>query len=313
MRLRAPVPDDAPAVLAVLVARGVADLGAPDDTLEDVLDEWRASDLDLAADARVVEAEDGEIVGYAVVRRPGTLAVVHPDHEGQGIGTRLLEWAERREPERGLERHRQWVAAGNARARTLLTAAGYAVARSHWRLGRSLDDVGAGAPPPPGVRLRTVDAGRDAISMHTLDARSFAGHPGYTAESLREFSEEHLEAHAFDGSLSRIAEEGGDIVGFLLARRRVEEAVGYVDLLAVDPDHQGRGVGTALLASAFAAFASAGLRGARLGVDSDNPRALRVYERAGMKVLFRYDGYERPMAPAWVGLEPRTVGVRPAG
>jgi mycothiol synthase len=297
MWLRAPVPDDAPAVLAVLVAREVADLGAPDDTLEDVLDEWRPGELDLAADARVVEAGTGEIVGYAVVGRSGTLAVVHPDHEGQGIGSRLLEWAERREPERGLERHRQWVAAGNARARTLLTAAGYAVARSNWRMGRSLDDVGAAASLPPGVSLRTVDVGRDAISMHALDARSFAGHPGYAAESLREFCEEHLEAHAFDASLSRIAEEGGDTVGFLLARRWEDEAVGYVDVLAVDPDHQGRGVGTALLASAFAAFASAGLRGAQLGVDSDNPRALTVYERAGMRVLFRYDVYERAIAP----------------
>ena len=123
----------------MLVAREVADLGMADDTLGDVLDEWRASDLDLAADARVVEAGEGDIVGYVVVRRLGTLAVVHPDHEGQGIGTRLLEWAERREPERDRDRHRQWVAAGNAGARTLLTAAGYAVARSNWRMGRSLD------------------------------------------------------------------------------------------------------------------------------------------------------------------------------
>lgn len=52
MRFRAPAFDDAPAVLAVLavlLARESADLGMPDDTLEEVLDEWRASDLDLAA------------------------------------------------------------------------------------------------------------------------------------------------------------------------------------------------------------------------------------------------------------------------
>ena len=161
---------------------------------------------------------------------------------------------------------------------------------------RSLDDVGAAASPPPGVGVRTVDVVRDAVSLHALDAHSFAANPGYAAESLREFCEEHLEAHAFDASLSRVAEEGEDIVGFLIARRWEDEAVGYVDLLAVDPDHQGRGLGTALLESAFAAFASTGLREAQLGVDSNNPRALKVNERAGMRVLFRCDVYERPMA-----------------
>ena len=42
MRFRAPAFDDAPAVLAVLLARESADLGMPDDTLEEVLDEWHA-------------------------------------------------------------------------------------------------------------------------------------------------------------------------------------------------------------------------------------------------------------------------------
>ena len=73
MRLRAPVADDAPAVLAVLLARDIADLGVPDYALDDLLDEWRGSDIALAADAQVVEV-GGRIVAYGVVRRPGTSA-----------------------------------------------------------------------------------------------------------------------------------------------------------------------------------------------------------------------------------------------
>ena len=261
MRFRAPALDDAQAVLALLLARERADLGMPDDTLEEVLDEWRASDVDLAADA--------------------------------GIGRRLLDWAEHRERERGRDLHRQWAPASNARAQALLTGAGYGVARSYWRMERTLDDFGAEAAPPSGVRLRPVDVARDAVSLHALDARSFAANPGSTPESTREFREEHLEANAFDASLSRVAVHAEDIAGFLLAQRWEAEAVGFVDVLAVDPDYQGRGIGTALLSSALAAFASSGLRAAQLGVDSDNPRALRIYERAGMTVLFQYDVYER--------------------
>ena len=174
-----------------------------------------------------------------------------------------------------------------------MTGAGYAVARSYWRMVRTLDDFRAEAAPPAGVRLRPVDVARDAVSLHALDARSFAANPGSTPESPREFREEHLEAHAFDASLSRVAVHGEDIAGFLLAQRWEDEAVGFVDVLAVDPDYQGRGIGTALLSSALAAFASSGLRAAQLGVDSDNPRAVRIYERAGMTVLFQYDVYER--------------------
>jgi mycothiol synthase len=293
MRMRAPVPDDAPAVLAVLVARDVADLGAPDYALDDLRDEWRGSEFDLAADAVVVEADDGRVVGYAAVRGPGTLAVVAPDREGRGIGVRLLQWAERRERERGRERHRQWVAASNARGRELLRASGYERARSYWRMVRRLDDVAHGVKPPVGVGLRPLDVDGDAAALHALDAASFAANADYEPESFGAFCEEHLLAHDLDPELSCVAEDGGGVVGFLLARRWQHEAVGYVDILAVHPDQQKRGLGTALLRTAFVRFAVAGIREAQLGVASDNPRALRLYERVGMSTRFQFDTYER--------------------
>lgn len=62
MRYRAPVPADAPEVLAVFEARDLADLGEVERTLEELRDEWRSSDLDLELGARVVEDADGRIV-----------------------------------------------------------------------------------------------------------------------------------------------------------------------------------------------------------------------------------------------------------
>ena len=262
--------------------------------LEDLREEWQGTELDLEDDARVVEAEAGRIVAYAAVRRHGTLAVVAPEYEGGGIGGRLLEWAEGRERAHGHPRYRQWVAATNASARELLTRAGYAKARSYWRLSRPLEGIGAPAPPPAGLHLRSVEVERDAPSLHALDAASFAGAPDYSPESLELFREEHLEAHDFDAGLSVVAEREGRIVACLLARRRDEEGVGFVAILAVDPEHQRRGIGTALLQSAFAGFAVAGLREAMLMVASDNPQALRVYERVGMIVQLQFDIYERP-------------------
>ena len=293
MRFRAPVPADAPAVLAVIAARDRADLGETDITLNELDDEWAGSDVDLERDARVVEVENGRIAAYAVVRRPGTFAVVGPGDEGGGIGSRLLEWAESRDRERGRDVHRQWVAGSNATARELLTRAGYVHARSYWRMVRSLKDAPDPPDPPAGFALRAVDPVHDVPGIHAIDSASFASTPDYVPETLAEFVE-HLEAHDFDAELSRVATADERIVGFLLAGRRSEEGVGWVHILAVDPGYQDRGIGTALLRSAFAAYAEAGLREARLGVASYNARGLHVYERVGMTPRHRFDIYERP-------------------
>jgi mycothiol synthase len=294
MRLRAPTPGDAPAVLEVLVARDIADLGAPDYTLEDLHDEWRGSDFDLASDAVVVETDDRQIAGYAILRRPGTLAVVAPEHEGRGIGSLVLGWTENRDRQLGRNRHRQWVPASNGRARELLVAAGYALERSYWRMVRVLDQVPAPAAAPEGFELRVFDVEADAAAVHALDIAAFSANADYEPESLEHFREEHLEAHDLDPALSLVARAGERYAGYLLARRWSHDRVGFIDILAVHPDHQRRGLAGCLLATAFHRFAAAGLREAQLGVASDNPRALRLYERAGMTPRFQIDTYGRP-------------------
>ena len=242
----------------------------------------------------MVEAEDRRIVGYAAMSRELTmLAVVAPDHEGRGIGSRLLRWAEQRDSARGSTRHSQWIAAGNQHARTLLLTAGYQPARSYWRLARRLDDVHKGWSPPDGVTLRPVDVDQDAPALHALNEDSFKASADHRPYSLTAFCEEHLRPHDFDPELSHMVESDGRPVGFLLARRRRQENAGFIDLLGVHPEHRTRGLATAMLQIAFARFAAAELRQAELGVASDNPNALRLYERCGMTKRFRYDTYQR--------------------
>ena len=282
-------------MVALLVARHTADLGLPLFRLEEVQDEWRAPDLELDRDALLIEL-DGALAGYGIVHRPGAFAVVAPEHEGRGVGTRLLHWTEQRERERQADAHRQIAAATNTRARELLQSAGYGKVRSYWRMARPLDRGVAEAGPPPGVTLRALDPGADGRALHALDAESFGSSPDYVPESYDMFVQEHLQAHDTAPELSLVAEDAGQIVGFLLARRWAHEGSGYVDLLAVAPSQQRRGIGTALLTHGFARFAAAGLVQAQLGVASDNPRGLRVYEAAGMGPRFQFDIFERPLA-----------------
>jgi len=175
-------------VLAVLIARDIADLGAPDCTLEDLRNEWRTGEFDLSADAQVVQLSDGQIVGYAAIRAPGTLAVVAPEFDGRGIGARTLQWAERRERELGRERHRQWIAAENRRAQQLLCAAGYSHERSCWRMVCPLPRGTRAATMPVRCELRALDVGRDAEALHALDAASFAANPTISLSRLGRFA-----------------------------------------------------------------------------------------------------------------------------
>jgi mycothiol synthase len=281
-----------------MTARDVADLGAPDYTLEDLRQEWSLSDFDLAKDAVVAEGNDTRIVGYAIVRGPGALVVVAPQDEGHGIGTLLLPWVRRRERELRRECHRQWIASSNERGRAFLLGAGYRPARSYWRMVRSLVDVEDPGSPPRGFELRPLDVERDAVALHALDQASFSANPDYREETFWEFRDEHLRAHDLDPELSLVARHDHDYAGFLLARRWRAERVGFVDILAVHPDFQRRGVGSTLLRSAFYGFATAGLREAQLGVASDNPRALELYEGVGMTPRYRFDTYEQPISDA---------------
>jgi ribosomal protein S18 acetylase RimI-like enzyme len=93
-----------------------------------------------------------------------------------------------------------------------------------------------------------------------------------------------------------VAERDGGPVGFALVHRW-ENGIAYLAQLAVHPRAAGAGIGTALLRAVFAAAAAAGLARVQLGVVSDNPRAARLYERAGMTSRWRVDAYARAVLP----------------
>jgi mycothiol synthase len=292
--LRAPSLADAEAVLEVLRERDIADTGEPDYTLQDLLDEWQLGEVDLGEDARVAE-RNGRITGYGIVRRQGTMIAVDPRHESDDVGRALITWSEERDRQRGREHHRHYVGAGDRHGRERLTRAGYTLLRSYWRMVRDLDGSERPGQAPDGIRMRALDLGADGEAIHRLDDVAFSAVPDYNPSTFEQFRDEHFAAHDLSTNLSVVAEPQtrGALAGFALTKVWPAEKVGFVDILAVHPDHQGRGLGSAILRYAFAGYAAAGLREAQLGVASDNPRALRLYEQVGMRQKFRFDMYER--------------------
>ena len=80
-----------------------------------------------------------------------------------------------------------------------------------------------------------------------------------------------------------VAEAARGVVGFVAARLHLERQLGEVWMLAVDPDAQGRGIGTALTEVATGWLREAGMTVAMVetGADPGHAPARRVYEKAG--------------------------------
>ena len=283
--------DDDEAVLRVLAAREARDFGLTDFLRGFLTHQWRVAGFEPSTDAVVAE-HGGVTVGYAALFDEGALAFVDPDHEGEDVGRQLLAWVEERALKSRRTCHRQLVAGSNERAHALLAGAGYGKIRSVIEMARALDPPPEPPSVPAGIRFDELDVAADGRAVHAADAASFADNADYREVSFESFFDEHLSGPGLEPALSRVARRGEAIAGFTVCRRHPDD-VGYVDLLAVDPSERGRGLGTALLLTAFAEFASAGLREARLDVASDNSRGLRLYDRAGMTKRVHVDVFEK--------------------
>ena len=293
---------DAEAVLELILARDVADVGHPDFTLEDVLADWSAPGVRLEQDCRVCNvagrsslATTGRrnaMSGYVLVKPDHFLDVyVHPEAEGRGLGTALREWGEARAAERGAERVMQFVAGANDRARELLRTAGYADAQHYFRMRAELAGVPAGAP----AAVRPFEPARDAEAVHRVVQDAFAEIEGNVPETLAQWRAARVELPGFDPRLWLVLEDDAGVAGVALGRRW-ENGVGYVDQLAVAPRARARGHGRGLLLALLGAFRAAGLRAAELSVHGTNRGAARLYESVGMRPAWVAERWEKALA-----------------
>jgi ribosomal protein S18 acetylase RimI-like enzyme len=290
-RLRPPSSDDAEAVLAVILARDVADIGAPDFTLEDLRADWATPGLTLEHDARIA-ALAGDVRGYAVLLGDDAVVIVHPEAEGRGDGTVLRRWAEARAAERGTAVLRQFAYGANDSAREHLRAAGYVPAQHYFRLRADLADV----PPAPDAGLRPFDAERDEAAVHALIQEAFAEIDGHVFQSVDRWRAKSIAKAGHDPALWLLLEDEEGLAGAGLGERW-EGNTGYVAELAVAPRARGRAHGRSLLLGLFDAFRRVGLTHAELSVHGRNRGALRLYESVGMRATWQAERWEKPLGP----------------
>lgn len=299
--LRAPLPAELDAVADVLVAddldaAGQAVLGA-----DFLREQWNHAGFDLATDAWVVVDGTGVIVAYGQAQREApdiveSWGVVHPEHRGRGIGSTILDRVEERTSELmagpSSARFRHVINSSDRAAATMLHGRGLRPVRHFWHM--QIDFLGPVEPglAPEGIEITGIDLSHDLPAVHAVMTEAFADEWEYRPEPFDRWAEQLTSSPTFDPTLWLLARAEARPIGALTTN--VWGDRGWLNEIGVLAAYRGRGIGEALLRGSFAAFSGRGLRRVLLNVDAANPTgATALYERAGMRVVRRWELWER--------------------
>ncbi len=311
--------EDGEAIVSVVNGCMRGEIGTPWTTPEEVRDQLTEPGRNPDQDDVLVIDPDGVPAAYLQLWRniaPFTELTsevyVDPRHWGRGISTSLLRLGEERAAQTvdrappGARVVLQVARfAHNESARALFEELGYAYARTFWMMRIELE-----APPPmpeipPDIEIRSFDPAKEAHAVYATLVGAFEDHWGHGFPSFELWRHHTIDGGSrFAPELWFVAHEGDEVVGVAACfggSPRDPDAA-EVDDLGVRRKWRRRGIGRALLLTAFAEFHRRGLRRAELGVDSESlTGATRLYERAGMHVAYRWEFWEKELRPASSG------------
>jgi len=280
--------------------------------------DWQNDGFDPESDMRMVFAPNGSLAAFSECWlnqeppvHPWIFCRVHPEHWGKGIGAHLLTWAEdhaqlsleKCEPELRVA-PRSGAEAHNKAGLALFEGLGWKHIRSFYRMITDLDSAPEVPSFPDGITIRPYDPETETEEVYRTLLDSFQDHFGFIAppfeKGLADFKHNFIEEPGYDPRFWFVAMKGDEMIGICICRPEDPEDLesGWVNELGVKRAWRKRGLGYALLNHAFAAFYAHGKKRAGLGVDADSlTGALRLYERAGMRVNRRFNQYEKELRP----------------
>ncbi len=228
--------------------------------------------------ARILEGEFGARSAMAVLDTVG----VAPDHQGRGIGRMVLAGIERRMKNRNISSLlTQTLWSRHAMIR-FFAATGFSLASGQIieRNTSPLKEDTVEAAPAPLVRpLR----GEDIATIDRIDTKlTGLDRSAYYASKFREMLDES------GVRVSMVAESGGTVIGFIMARidygefGTVEKAA-VIDTIGVHPAHAGSGVGHALLSQLILKLSSLQIMSVRTKVEHENSGLRNFLSRRGFR------------------------------
>ncbi|WP_075618470.1 GNAT family N-acetyltransferase [Paenisporosarcina indica] len=202
--------------------------------------------------------------------------LVHPDFRRQGLGQALLSELQRNLELRGAESELALNVKESDSGSAFLHKVDYELNFSEATLKAESKSV----EEHPNVDIIPFTTEREQLTQILMNA---FGDTQDEVHTMIDFNESNPTRHIF------VAKVDNEVVGTVTA---VEEGQNlWVTALATDPAHQGKGVGSALLAFAQAEGKRRACQSVMLDVEIDNDKALSVYKKAGFQPLFQVDYY----------------------
>ena len=325
--LRNYVPSDTQAVVDVINADSLKTLGYPRAVIDGVGNLRMVRYVPLSSDKVVVINPRDEIVGYAYVadKENGIVTemggAVHPEHWGKGVGQLLIKWAEARADNlsnrapsgvRTVLQANLFEAAEEALQ--LFVDSGYSKVREWVHMVLEMESTFPISSPPDGMMIREMDLDSDWDIVGPAMDDAFADHWGAISQAElgespeEENNEEQIEEDEVptDDSFSNspgycfIILEGDRVAGGILCNAKLVERTdtGRVGSVFVRREYRGRGIGGALMKTAFNTFWQKGIRRIILDTDSDSfSESTKFYSGLGMKPYRREFLYEKEIRP----------------
>lgn len=321
--IRAATVDDAQVMTDLVNETTRAEIGIPWTTLEEMRGALSEPGRDPEDEVLLLDRADA-VRGYLSTRWDDppacgafNLIFVHPASWGRGLSTFLVRLGEARVRARldrnsGGDRCRVLVArftSVDAAAR-MFEALGYRYVRTFWEMTIDLDREPPDHLEVDGIAIRTVEPERDLRPVHDALSEAFADHWGDVIPSFERWRRRHVEAagSGFDPGLWFVAVEDEQIVG--AATCRIDSARGdgsaQVEYMGVRRGWRRRGIALVLLSTAFREFRARAIPSAHLGVDAENATgATLLYERAGMRLVYSWDFWEKELRAPSPGISRR--------
>ncbi len=306
MQVRPYVESDAEAIadlMNAVDAKHGAEAGWTGGELRSFIKAWVR---DLATDSRLVVTPEGELAAAGFVSPPpegglraDMLGGVHPAYQGRGLGRELLAWQydRARQLHSDIAPSDQWhVEAGasvdDTAAIRLFERFDFGPVRYFFEMVAPL----AGAQPkialPDGLAAMPY-VPELAKPLYEAHMEAFSDHWGFQRRPFEKWVIRTVESEEFRPDLTRIAFDGDQIAGYVLAYNNVEGRE-YIGQVGTRRPWRKRGLASALISASLAAAVADGKSSASLGVDADSPTgAVGVYERLGFEVKHKFVSYRR--------------------
>lgn len=310
--VRTPTADDAAAIAELTNEVTRAEAGFPWTTTEETRDELTMPRDEATPPDVILVDGTGSFVGYLQVTKWDTsefqlIAFVPPRFWGEGMSAWLIRRgemdvvAQAGGPGSGVVT-RVARFAGNEPAARLFRALGYTYERTFWMMRIELETAKEPVDwVPEAIRIRTFERETDERAVYDAISEAFMDHWGSWTETFERFRHNRIDGEGarFDPTLWFIAFEGDEVVGAACCSAITPRAddTAEVNLLGVRRPWRRRGIGLALLRTAFGELRGRGIARCELGVDAENPTgATRLYERAGMRLVYSWEIWKKTLA-----------------